>query len=60
MEKRFNLLGGVMETESLSKRASRLMKSKTARAKRSIVKKIRETKIMNKWAKKRRERKKST
>jgi len=56
LEKRFNLLGGVMETESLSKRASRIMKSRSARMKRSIVKKIRETRIMNKWAKQRRKR----
>jgi len=56
--KRSNLLGGVMETESLSKRASRMMKSRSARIKRSIVKKIRETRIMNKWAKRRRSRKK--
>ena len=49
-----------METETISKRASRLMKSKTARAKRSIVKKIRDTRIMNKWAKIRRERKNNT
>ena len=58
MGKRSNLLGGVMETESLSKRASRMMKSRSARIKRSIVKKIRETRIMNKWAKRRRSRKK--
>ena len=49
-----------MDTESLPKRASRMMKSRSARVKRNIVKKIRETRIMNKWAKKRRERKKST
>jgi len=58
--KRSNLLGGVMETESLSKRASRMMKSRSARIKRSIVKKIRETRIMNKWAKRRRKRKNNT
>lgn len=60
MGKRSNLLGGVMETESLSKRASRMMKSRSARIKRSIVKKIRETRIMNKWAKRRRKRKNNT
>ena len=60
MGKRSNLLGGVMETESLSKRASRMMKSRSARMKRSIVKKIRETRIMNKWAKRRRKRKNNT
>tara|TARA_B100000902_G_C27279351_1_gene900764 strand:- start:1372 stop:1521 length:150 start_codon:yes stop_codon:yes gene_type:complete len=49
-----------METESLSKRASRMMKSRSARIKRSIVKKIRETRIMNKWAKRRRKRKNNT
>ena len=60
MGKRSNLLGGVMDTESLPKRASRMMKSRSARMKRSIVKKIRETRIMNKWAKRRRKRKNNT
>ena len=49
-----------MDTESLPKRASRMMKSRSARMKRSIVKKIRETRIMNKWAKQRRKRKNNT
>ena len=60
MGERSNLFGGVMETEPLPKRAERIMKSKAARIKRKVIKNIRETRIMNKWAKKRRKRKKST
>lgn len=57
MGKRSNLLGGMMETEPLPKRAERIMRSKAARIKRKVIKNIRETRIMNKWAKRRRERK---
>ena len=56
MGKRSNLLGGLMETEPLPKRADRIMRSKAARVKRKVIKNIRETRIMNKWAKQRRRR----
>tara|TARA_B100000073_G_scaffold232683_1_gene194428 strand:+ start:94 stop:243 length:150 start_codon:yes stop_codon:yes gene_type:complete len=49
-----------METEPLPKRAERIMRSKAARIKRKVIKNIRETRIMNKWAKKRRKRKNNT
>ena len=55
MGKRSNLLGSLMDTEPLPKRAERIMRSK-ARIKRKVIKNIRETRIMNKWAKQRRRR----
>ena len=45
-----------METEPLPKRAERIMRSRAARVKRKVIKNIRETRIMNKWAKQRRRR----
>ena len=47
MGKRSNLLGGLMDTEPLPKRAERIMRSKAARIKRKVIKNIRETRIMN-------------
>lgn len=38
-------------------KANRLLRSEAARAKRKELKQIRETKILNEWAKQRRERK---
>jgi hypothetical protein len=38
-------------------KANRLLRSESARAKRKELKQIRETKILNEWAKQRRERK---
>lgn len=57
-----NMQEETVEAEILVKdntKANRLMKSEAARARRKMIKETLETKILNEWAKSRRERKSS-